>query len=66
MIPPGLAYCAVSERAWKRMEATKNPRYYFDLAQGAQVGGKRRVSLYASDFLVCGVRGGAGLRPADG
>ena len=31
MIPPGLAYCAVSERAWQRMETTKNPRYYFDL-----------------------------------
>ena len=31
MIPPGLAYCAVSERAWRRMETTKSPRYYFDL-----------------------------------
>jgi aspartate aminotransferase-like enzyme len=31
MIPPGLAYLAVSERAWQRMETTKNPRYYFDL-----------------------------------
>jgi len=31
MMPPGLAYCAVSERAWKRMETTSNPRYYFDL-----------------------------------
>jgi aspartate aminotransferase-like enzyme len=31
MIPPGLAYCAVSQRAWKRMETSKNPRYYFDL-----------------------------------
>jgi aspartate aminotransferase-like enzyme len=31
MIPPGLAYCAVSERAWQRMETSKNPRYYFDL-----------------------------------
>src|SRR2546425_3584626 len=30
MIPPGLAYCAVSERAWKRMETAKCPRYYFD------------------------------------
>jgi len=30
MIPPGLAYCAISERAWKRMEASKSPRYYFD------------------------------------
>jgi aspartate aminotransferase-like enzyme len=31
MIPPGLAYLAASERAWKRMEAAKQPRYYFDL-----------------------------------
>src|SRR5205823_2615713 len=31
MIPPGLAYCAISERAWKRMETAKSPRYYFDL-----------------------------------
>ncbi|MGH9603120.1 MAG: pyridoxal-phosphate-dependent aminotransferase family protein [Terriglobales bacterium] len=31
MIPPGLAYLAVSERAWKRMESASSPRYYFDL-----------------------------------
>jgi aspartate aminotransferase-like enzyme len=31
MMPPGLAYCAVSERAWKRMDSTLSPRYYFDL-----------------------------------
>jgi aspartate aminotransferase-like enzyme len=31
MIPPGLSYLAVSEKAWERMEASYNPRYYFDL-----------------------------------
>src|SRR5580765_7966032 len=31
MIPPGLAYGAISERAWRRMETAKSPRYYFDL-----------------------------------
>ncbi len=31
MMPPGLAYCAISERAWKTMEKTASPRYYFDL-----------------------------------
>lgn len=31
MMPPGLAYCAVSERAWQRMESSKSPRFYFDL-----------------------------------
>ena len=31
MIPPGLGYCAVSDRAWRRMESTTSPRFYFDL-----------------------------------
>ena len=31
MIPPGLAYLSVSDRAWDEMETSKNPRYYFDL-----------------------------------
>jgi aspartate aminotransferase-like enzyme len=31
MMPPGQAYCAVSERAWKRMDSTTSPRFYFDL-----------------------------------
>ncbi len=31
MIPPGLSYLAVSERAWEAMEISLNPRYYFDL-----------------------------------
>jgi aspartate aminotransferase-like enzyme len=31
MMPPGLAYCAASERAWKRMDTTASPKYYFDL-----------------------------------
>src|ERR1700757_4632513 len=33
MIPPGLAYCALSDRAWQRMDTNKKPRYYFDLRQ---------------------------------
>src|ERR1700710_1266015 len=31
MIPPGLSFLAVSDKAWDRMEASYNPRYYFDL-----------------------------------
>lgn len=31
MIPPGLAYLSLSDRAWKATETAKNPRYYFDL-----------------------------------
>jgi aspartate aminotransferase-like enzyme len=31
MIPPGLAFLGVSDRAWEAMEIALNPRYYFDL-----------------------------------
>jgi serine---pyruvate transaminase len=30
MVPPGLAYVAVSEKAWKVIEACTTPRFYFD------------------------------------
>ncbi|HTV05559.1 MAG TPA: alanine--glyoxylate aminotransferase family protein [Acidobacteriaceae bacterium] len=31
MIPPGLAYLSLSDRAWEAAEISLNPRYYFDL-----------------------------------
>lgn len=31
MIPPGLAYIALSPKAWKLVESAKLPRFYFDL-----------------------------------
>jgi aspartate aminotransferase-like enzyme len=40
MIPPGLAYCAVSERAWQRMETTTSPRYYFDFRRERKAAAK--------------------------
>jgi aspartate aminotransferase-like enzyme len=40
MIPPGLAYCAVSERAWKRMETARSPRYYFDFRRERKAAAK--------------------------
>jgi len=30
MLPPGLAFAALSEKAWKFMETAKCPRFYFD------------------------------------
>ncbi len=31
MIPPGLAYIALSQKAWKFVETSKLPKFYFDL-----------------------------------
>ena len=30
MIPPGLAFCSVSEKAWKSVETSKLPKFYFN------------------------------------
>jgi aspartate aminotransferase-like enzyme len=34
--PPGIAMVACSQRAWKRMEGTKVPRFYFDLRKALE------------------------------
>lgn len=31
MLPPGLGFISVSQKAWKLIAASKTPRYYFDL-----------------------------------
>ncbi len=31
MMPPGLAFIALSEKAWRAVERGRSPRYYFDL-----------------------------------
>ncbi len=36
MLPPGLAFIAVSERAWQAAETARMPRYYFDLRAARQ------------------------------
>jgi aspartate aminotransferase-like enzyme len=40
MVPPGLAYCAVSDRAWRRMDTTTSPRFYFDLRKERKAAAK--------------------------
>jgi aspartate aminotransferase-like enzyme len=52
MVPPGLAYSAVSPRAWQRMETAKNPRYYFDLRKENKNGAKGESSYTPSTALV--------------
>jgi aspartate aminotransferase-like enzyme len=51
MIPPGLGYCAVSERAWKRMDSTKNPRYYFDFRKERKAAAKGESSYTPATSL---------------
>ena len=52
MIPPGLAYLAVSERAWQRMESTKSPRYYFDLRKERKAAAKGESAFTPATSLI--------------
>jgi len=56
MIPPGLAYCAISERAWRRMETAKSPRYYFDFRKERKSAakGESAYTLATSLFAALG------------
>jgi aspartate aminotransferase-like enzyme len=55
MIPPGLAYLSVSEKAWKAMETAKNPRYYFDLRKERKNQVKGETAYTPAVALVAGL-----------
>jgi len=54
MIPPGLAAVAVSEKAWKVVEACTNPRFYFDWvsARDKAAGGQTPFTPAVSLFVM--------------
>jgi aspartate aminotransferase-like enzyme len=55
MIPPGLAYGAVGERAWRRMETAKSPRYYFDLRKERKAAAKAETASTPATSLFAGL-----------
>ena len=55
MIPPGLAYGAISERAWRRMETAKCPRYYFDLRKERKAVAKAETASTPATALFAGM-----------
>ena len=55
MIPPGLAYGAISERAWQRMETTKSPRFYFDLRKERKAAANAQAAYTPATALFAGL-----------
>lgn len=52
MLPTGLTFVAVSARAWKRVEAAKCPRFYFDLRSERKANEKGETGFSAAVPLV--------------
>jgi aspartate aminotransferase-like enzyme len=57
MIPPGLAFACVSEKAWKAIEKAKLPRYYFDYAKERKSLSKGESSYTPATSLVVSLHG---------
>jgi aspartate aminotransferase-like enzyme len=55
MIPPGLSYLSVSDKAWAAMEKAKNPRYYFDLRKERKNAVKGESAYTPAVALVAGL-----------
>jgi aspartate aminotransferase-like enzyme len=55
MIPPGLAYLSVNEKAWAAMEKSTNPRYYFDLRKERKNAVKGESAYTPAVALIAGL-----------
>ncbi len=52
MIPPGLAFASVSEKAWKLIEKSRSPRFYFDYTKERKNLAKGETSYTPATTLV--------------
>lgn len=56
MLPPGLAFIALSERAWQKTAGCCQRRYYFDLARERQNQAKNTTAYTPAISLIVGLR----------
>lgn len=66
MIPPGLAFIALSERAWQRVESSRLPKYYFSLAAARRALESNDTPWTPAVSLVIGVDGALEMIRAEG
>jgi len=55
MVPPGLSFVSVSERAWERAKTAKLPRYYFDLQKERAAALKHDTAFTPATSLLVGL-----------
>ena len=56
MLPPGLSFCALSEKAWGHVKASRLPKYYFDLATERKFVAKNECRFTPAVSLFVGLR----------
>lgn len=56
MLPPGLAFIALSQRAWERTKTGQLPRFYFDLVKERENQAKDTTAWTPAISLIIGLR----------
>jgi aspartate aminotransferase-like enzyme len=55
MLPPGLAFIALSDKAWKKVDSATSPRYYFDLKRERKEQQKHTTAYTPAISLINGL-----------
>lgn len=66
MLPPGLGFIALSDRAWKQTEAAKLPRFYFDLRLERRSQRKATTAFTPAVSLVFGLHAALKMMEKEG
>jgi aspartate aminotransferase-like enzyme len=56
MLPPGLGFCALSEKAWAKNKTSRLPKYYFDLAAERKTVVRNEAHFTPAVSIVVGLR----------
>ena len=66
MLPPGLAFAALSDRAWVQVPTARLPKFYFNFTAERAAIQKNQSAYTPAVSLVVGLRGSLGLILAEG
>jgi aspartate aminotransferase-like enzyme len=56
MLPPGLSFCALSEKAWGHVRTSRLPKYYFDIAAEHKAVSKNEAHFTPAVSIMLGLR----------
>jgi aspartate aminotransferase-like enzyme len=56
MLPPGLGFCALSDKAWARTKTSTLPKYYFNITEEAKSVRKNEAHYTPAVSIVIGLR----------
>jgi aspartate aminotransferase-like enzyme len=66
MLPPGVAFCAVSEKAWGHVRASRLPKYYFDLTAERAALSRNEAHFTPAVSIMVGLREVVRMLEAEG